>query len=264
MNESMIRIAVSQGLLALMLILEFIIPLRNTSHLRTQRWLENFGLGLLNTLLIRISVKAIAYSSAIYFQLNGIGLFNSNLLDFPINSIPSIVLTILILDMAIYFQHRISHQVPFLWRFHKVHHTDLEFDASTAVRFHPVEIVMSMAFKVFIIMLLGADPIGVVFFEIFLNAGSTFNHSNIKLLNGLEKILRLFIVTPDMHRIHHSIIPNETNSNYSFSISIWDRIFGTYRSESKNPQDTMQIGIEAFRDHLNFLEILKVPFIKEK
>jgi sterol desaturase/sphingolipid hydroxylase (fatty acid hydroxylase superfamily) len=263
MNESMIRLFVSQGLLALMLILELLIPLRDTSNGRIQRWIQNFGLGILNTLLIRLSVKAIAYTSSIYFQSRGIGLLNLEFINSSNFQLASIILTILILDLAIYFQHRVSHSLPFLWRFHKVHHTDIEFDASTSVRFHPIEIIFSMIYKLFIIMLLGANPIGVVLFEIILNAGSTFNHSNIKLPKFFENVLRYFIVTPDMHRIHHSVLPMETNSNYSFSVSIWDRIFKTYREDSSSEQENMPIGLEKFRSQLSWKEIVTLPFYRE-
>jgi len=263
MNESIIRIFVSQGLLALMLILEFLIPLRDTSNGRIQRWIQNFGLGILNTILIRLSVKAIAYTSAIYFQSRGIGLLNLEFINSSNFQLGSIILTILILDLAIYFQHRVSHSLPFLWKFHKVHHTDIEFDASTSVRFHPIEIIFSMIYKLFIIMLLGANPFGVVLFEIILNAGSTFNHSNIKIPKFFENVLRYFIVTPDMHRIHHSVLPMETNSNYSFSVSIWDRIFKTYREDSSGEQENMPIGLEKFRSQLSWKEILALPFFRE-
>jgi sterol desaturase/sphingolipid hydroxylase (fatty acid hydroxylase superfamily) len=166
------------------------------------------------------------------------------------------------LDFAIYGQHVLSHKWPLLWRLHLIHHTDMAFDATTAVRFHPLEIVFSMFYKIAWILLLGADPLAVIAFEIILNGAATFNHGNVDIPERVDKILRWFIVTPDMHRIHHSTIPVETDSNYGFSISCWDRLCGTFRAEPKQAQTDMPIGLAPFRnpEELGFASLLRLPF----
>lgn len=262
-QESIIRILASQGILATMILLEYFFPLRNTIKSRGQRWLKNFGLGFGNVMLIRFTVGAIAYDSAVLFQSNGWGLMNLYENQSLFFNFVTFLITFMLLDMAIYFQHRFSHIVPFLWKFHKVHHTDLEFDVSTAVRFHPLEIFLSMVYKLIIILFIGANPFAVLVFEIALNAGSTFNHSNVRIPNILEKFIRYFMVTPDMHRIHHSVLVRETNSNYSFFLSIWDRIFSTYVQKAENPQETMLIGLESPRKELSFGRILQLPFLEK-
>lgn len=170
--------------------------------------------------------------------------------------------TLLFLDFAIYCQHILMHKWPLLWRLHKVHHTDLEFDATTAVRFHPLEIVLSMLYKVVCIVLIGGNPEAIIVFEIFLNGAATFNHSNVRISDKVDKVLRWLIITPDMHRIHHSAEPAETDSNYGFSVSWWDRLCRTYTAEPKQSQTTMTIGLNAYRkrDELGFMQCLLIPF----
>jgi sterol desaturase/sphingolipid hydroxylase (fatty acid hydroxylase superfamily) len=197
--------------------------------------------------------------SAVMAAEHGVGLLNSWQLP---NSV-SLVATLLLLDFAIYCQHIIMHKLPLLWRLHKVHHTDIEFDATTAVRFHPLEIFISMLYKTACIILIGGNPEAIIAFEIILNAAATFNHSNIKIPARADKILRWLIITPDAHCIHHSVESAETDSNYGFSISCWDRLFKTYTAEPKHPQTTMAIGLNTYRnqDDLGFRDLLLIPFV---
>jgi sterol desaturase/sphingolipid hydroxylase (fatty acid hydroxylase superfamily) len=169
---------------------------------------------------------------------------------------------LVILDFAIYAQHILMHKWPLLWRLHKVHHTDLEFDATTAVRFHPIEIVISMLYKAVCVVLIGGNPDAIIAFEIILNGAATFNHSNVRIPEKIDKIVRRLIITPDMHRIHHSADPAETDSNYGFSVSCWDRLCKTYTAEPKQPQTTMSIGLNAYRkqDELDFIQCMLIPF----
>jgi len=256
--EALLRLGVSLGLFLIMVSWEYFSPRRILSLSRKQRWPVNIGLALLNMLIIRVTVGGIAYLSAIYALNNNWGLLN--LIELP--QWLAMLVTLLVLDVVIYFQHRLAHIWKPLWRLHQVHHTDIDFDATTAVRFHPLEIVISLIIKVGIVVALGANPLAVIAFEIILNGSATFNHSNIKLPLKLDKILRCFIVTPDMHRIHHSCIRAERDSNYGFSISLWDRIFGSYTANSQQPQEEMLLGLNAYRkaEQVSFLQSLLLPF----
>ncbi len=254
----LIRLGISLGIFCLMIAWEALSP-RRAQHLsRKQRWPVNLGLAAINMIIMRLSVGSLAYLSAIDASERGIGLMNW--LAAP--DWLSIGVTLLILDFAIYCQHILSHKWPLLWRLHQVHHTDLEFDATTAVRFHPLEILLSMFYKVAWIYLLGANPWAVIAFEIILNGAATFNHSNVYIAPWLDKKLRWLIITPDMHRIHHSPIPYETDSNYGFSISCWDRLCRTYVAEPRQNQTTMAIGLSAFQQasELRLLKLLRLPF----
>jgi len=239
---------------------EFISPRRTQRISRKQRWPANLGLALLNMAMMRFTLGSFAYLSALSALEHSYGLLN--LLAIP--GWLSMIVTLLVLDFAIYGQHIVFHKWPVLWRLHQVHHTDLEFDATTAVRFHPIEIVISMLYKVVCIFLIGANPVAVVTFEIILNGAATFNHSNIYIAEALDKKLRWLIITPDMHRIHHSTIPSETNSNYGFSISCWDRLCKTYRADPIQTQSAMEIGLCPFREptELGFAQLLLLPFKK--
>jgi len=256
--ETLIRISAATGIFSIMIIWEYFSPRRKLQMDRQQRWPINLGLAAVNMLLMRVTIGSLAYLSAVYAAEQSFGLLNR----FQLPDWPAIIATLLLLDFAIYCQHIVMHKYPPLWRLHQVHHTDLEFDASTAVRFHPLEIIVSMLYKSVCIVLLGADPWAVIAFEIILNGAATFNHSNIDIPPALDKILRRLIITPDMHRIHHSTIPAETNSNYGFSISCWDRLCKTYRAEPEQPQTTMTIGLTAFRrqQELTFMQLLTLPF----
>lgn len=237
---------------------EALSPRRPQEINRKQRWPVNLGLAILNMGLMRITVGSLAYLSALWAAEKGYGLINYLVLNSPV----AILLTLLTLDFAIYAQHIAMHKIPVLWRLHKVHHTDLAFDATTAVRFHPLEIVLSMLYKVFWIVLIGANPLAVIAFEVILNAAATFNHSNVNLPEAVDKKLRWLLITPDMHRIHHSTVPAETDSNYGFSVPWWDRLCRTYTAQSEQPQTTMPIGLTSYRNpaELGLVGLLTLPF----
>lgn len=256
--ENIIRLSIALGILAVMICWEYFSPRRQQNTPRLTRWPINIGLAVFNMVLMRFTVGGLAYLSAVNATTHSWGMLN--LADIP--SGVAIVATILLLDLAIYSQHVLSHKWALLWRLHQVHHTDLEIDASTAVRFHPLEIIVSMAYKIAIIYIVGADPVGVIAFEIILNAAATFNHSNINLPRGLDKILRWVVITPDVHRIHHSTVKKETDSNYGFSIALWDRIFKTYVAKPKATQTTLIIGLPEYREQkeLGFIQLLLLPF----
>ncbi len=258
--ETLIRLSAALGIFFFMISWEYFSPRRKLLQTRLKRWPVNLGLAVLNMTVIRITVGGIAYLSAVNAADNSWGLLN----QLPTPAWLNILITLLFLDFAIYGQHILSHKWKLLWRLHQVHHTDLDFDATTAVRFHPLEIVISMVYKVFCIYLLGADPIAVIAFEIILNGCATFNHSNIYIPQAIDNKLRYLIITPDMHRIHHSVIPSETDSNYGFSISIWDKLCKTYTAEPKGEQTAMLIGLTPFRQpaELGLLNSLMLPFKK--
>ena len=256
--EAMIRLSCALSIFLVMISWEYFSPRRVLSIERKSRWLTNLGLAALNMVMMRVSVGSIAYLTAVNAQEQSIGLLN----QFSSPSGFSILMTLLGLDFAIYAQHVLAHKWPLLWRLHQVHHTDIDIDATTAVRFHPLEILLSMAYKVVCILLIGANPLAVIVFEIILNATATFNHSNVYIPPKLERVIRYLLVTPDMHRIHHSVIPEETDSNYGFSLSCWDRLCRTYTAEPQSPQTEMAIGLAGFRQpqELGFYRLLRLPF----
>lgn len=241
--EPVIRITVFFGILLVMSIWEVAAPRRRVEIPRLLRWSNNLALVVIDTLLVRLAFPIVAVGLAVIARENGWGLLN----QFGIASWIKIVVSLLALDLAIYFQHVLFHAVPSLWRLHRVHHADLEFDVTTGLRFHPVEILLSMAIKLGVVMALGPPAVAVLVFEILLNASAMFNHSNINLPVRVDRVLRLFIVTPDMHRVHHSVHPAETNSNFGFNIPWWDRLLGTYRAQPQSGHQKMTIGIEKFR-----------------
>lgn len=242
-HEPTIRLAVFFGILIGMAAWELAAPQRRVEIPRLIRWSNNLGLVALDALLVRFLFPVVAVGLAVIAQENGWGLLNQL-------SIPTWIVTILAvlaLDFAIYLQHVLFHAVPALWRLHRVHHADLEFDVTTGVRFHPFEILISMAIKLLLILALGPSAVAVLIFEILLNGTSLFNHSNVRLPSRIDAALRLFIVTPDMHRVHHSILPSETNSNFGFNLPWWDWILGTYLAQPSAGHAGMTIGIEQFR-----------------
>ena len=256
--ETFIRLIVFLGIFGLMVIWEHFRPRRQAQQSRLKRWSINLGLVFLNTLLLRISVGAIAYETAILASEYQWGALHW----LPTNSIISVLVTLLFLDFAIYCQHLLAHKWSLLWRLHQVHHTDLDFDVTTAIRFHPLEIFISMLFKVLCVFLIGADPLGVIAFEMILNGCAMFNHGNVLLPEKLDKTLRWLLITPDVHRIHHSTLAEETDSNYGFSLSCWDRLFGTYTDQGQHPQETMSMGLKGFprASELSFIALLTLPF----
>lgn len=256
--DALIRGAAAFAVMALMLGWERLKPRRKHMPGRRRRWPVNLGLGALNAVVMRLTIGSLAYASALYAQSAGFGLLNR----WPPPEWLAVTVTLLALDLAVYWQHIATHKWSWLWRLHRIHHTDLEFDATTAVRFHLFEIALSMLYKCAWVLLLGAQPQAVVAFEIILNGAAAFNHGNVDLPEALDRCLRWLIVTPDMHRIHHSAEPDETDSNYGFSISWWDRLFGTYRPAPRRGQLGMTIGLRPYRDPdgIGFFRLLTLPF----
>lgn len=256
--EPYIRLAVFGGVFAAMAVWELIGPRRKQGIGRGRRWPNNLGVVVVDTLLVRILFPISAVGLALLAESRGFGLFN-------VVAIPAwvaVVASVVLLDLAIYLQHVLFHAVPALWRLHRMHHADLEFDVSTGLRFHPIEILLSMLIKFAVIAALGAPALAVLVFEVLLNATSMFNHGNVRIAANLDRVLRWFVVTPDMHRVHHSILSRETNSNFGFNLPWWDRLFGTYRAQPSAGHDAMTIGIEQFRDprELGLDRMLAQPF----
>ena len=258
-HETTIRLGSFLGVFALMALLEVMAPRRTLTQSKASRWLNNIGLVVFNTSLLRVVFPVAAVGVAGYAQLSQWGLFN----QVEVHPAVALVVSVIVLVMAIYLQHVMFHAVPLLWRLHRVHHADLDFDVTTGARFHPVEILLSMLIKFAVIVLLGPPLAAVVIFEVLLNAMAMFNHSNVRLPLALDGILRRVIVTPDMHRVHHSHLADETNSNFGFNLSVWDRLFGTYLAQPAAGHTGMVIGIDTFRDPAHCVKlsgILLMPF----
>jgi sterol desaturase/sphingolipid hydroxylase (fatty acid hydroxylase superfamily) len=233
-------------------------PRRPRSYSRLRRWPSNLAVVALNTALVRILLPATAVSMALAGERRGWGLLN----NLPVPASIAIVATVVVLDLAIYLQHVMFHAVPALWRVHRMHHADLDFDVTTGARFHPIEIVLSMLIKFGAVVALGTPALGVLVFEVLLNATSMFNHGNARIPVGLDRYLRWFVVTPDMHRVHHSIVVGETNSNFGFNLPWWDWLLGTYYDQPALGHEGMRIGIEQFRNgrELRLDRMLLQPF----
>lgn len=257
-NETAIRLGCFFGLLALMMFLELIAPKRALSQSRAVRWYANLGIVALNTAVLRLLFPVAAVGLAMLAADRGWGLFNNLSVPYWL----AVAASVAILDFAIYLQHVMFHAVPLLWRLHRMHHADLDIDVTTGARFHPVEIVLSMVIKMAVVAVLGPPAVAVMIFEVLLNATAMFNHANLGLPLGLDRWLRLLVVTPDMHRIHHSFLAQETNSNFGFNLPWWDRLLGTYRDQPEKGHQGMTIGIDLFRDpgaqHLH--RMLMQPF----
>ncbi len=241
--EPFIRLGVFLGMLAIMAIWEIAAPRRRQTVPRLLRWPNNLGIVVLNTALVRFVFPTAAVGIALFASAEGWGLLN----HFDLPWLLAVVVAVVALDLAIYLQHVMVHAVPAFWRLHRMHHADLEFDFTTGLRFHPAEILLSMAIKFAVIVALGPPAAAVLIFEVLLNATSVFNHGNVRLPGGLDQVLRWIVVTPDMHRVHHSVDAGETNSNFGFSLPWWDRLLGTYRAQPRDGHDGMTIGIEQFR-----------------
>ena len=239
-NETTLRLGIFLSILILMMIMEALFPRKARVLKRGHRWTSNLLLILIDTLFVRLVFPIVAVGVAAISLEKGWGLFNVT--DLPLWA--DVVLAIILLDMAIYWQHVAYHHVPFLWALHKVHHVDRDIDVTTGSRFHPIEIGLSLAYKMCLVVILGAPVLAVIIFEIILNGCAMFNHSNVKLPLSLDRLLRRFIVTPDMHRVHHSTIMSETNSNYGFSTSFWDRVFKSYTAQPSKGHEGMVIGLE--------------------
>lgn len=259
-HESTIRLGMFFGIFAVMAIWELLAPRRVLTQSKPARWLNNIALVILNTVVVRIVFPAAAVGVAAWATAQHWGLFNYT--DTP--TWLAIIVSVVLLDGLIYFQHVMFHAIPAFWRLHRVHHADMDFDVTTGARFHTLEILLSMLIKFAAIILLGPPVVAVVIFEVVLNASSMFNHSNVRLPLGLDRLLRVFIVTPDMHRVHHSHHAHETNSNFGFSLSLWDRLFGTYRAQPVDGHENMVIGIDTFRDSKQCIplhRLLLMPFL---
>jgi sterol desaturase/sphingolipid hydroxylase (fatty acid hydroxylase superfamily) len=242
-SEPFIRLACFTGVFAVMALWEVAAPRRERTVSRSLRWTNNLGVVVLDTLLVRLVLPTAAVGVALKGEAAGWGLLG--LVGWPYWL--EVAIAVIVLDLAIYLQHVLFHAVPSLWRLHRMHHADLDIDVSTGVRFHPIEILLSLLIKLGVVAAIGAPALAVLIFEILLNATSMFNHSNVRMPAVIDAVVRWLVVTPDMHRVHHSIVPSETNTNFGFNFAIWDRMFGTYRERPAAGHQGMTIGIAQFR-----------------
>jgi len=259
-NEPAVRLGFFLGIFIMMAVWELLAPRRALTISKALRWSNNIGLVFINTIILRLLFPAGAIGVAAFVVNNGWGLLNYYSLPPAI----AVLLSVVAMDFVIYLQHVMVHAIPLLWRLHRVHHTDLDFDLTTGSRFHSLEIILSMLIKFATIIVIGPPIIAVVIFEVILNGMAMFNHANVKLPLALDRVLRLILVTPDMHRVHHSIEENEANSNYGFNLAIWDRIFGTYIDQPRAGHEGMTIGIHQPRDpkQVTLLPgMLAMPFV---
>lgn len=256
-QEPLVRLGMFIGVFLLIVLWELRAPRRPLSVARTYRWLNNLGIVVMNTLVLRVFFPAAAVGIALLAEEKGLGLLNT--LALPVAM--ELLIAFLVLDFAIWAQHLVFHHVPWLWRLHRMHHADLDFDVTTGLRFHPLEILLSMLIKGAVILVLGAPAVAVLVFEVVLNATSMFNHGNVRLPGKVDAVLRWFVVTPEMHRVHHSWYPEETNSNYGFNLPWWDRLLGTYRAQPRDGHRGMTIGLHRFRQpgELRFDRMLVQP-----
>jgi sterol desaturase/sphingolipid hydroxylase (fatty acid hydroxylase superfamily) len=257
-SEATVRLTAFVGIFTAMAVFEQFLPRRERFPARGRRWLTNWGMLIVDSIVLRILFPAAAVGVALWAEETSFGLFN--IIDVPM--ILVVLFVIVFLDFAVWLEHVVSHHWPWLWRIHKVHHADVDLDVTSALRFHPLEIIISMLWKGALVALLGAPAIAVLIFEIILNGMAMFNHSNVKLPLWIDRILRPAIVTPDMHRIHHSIIERETNTNYGFNLSIWDRLFGVYTQDPMAGQQGMVIGLAEHqnREPTGLIWSLLLPF----
>ena len=257
-NETAVRLGFFLGIFALVALWELAGPRRTLTRPRWLRWYGNIGIVALNTLAVRLIVPVAPVALAVVAADRGWGLLNLVELPFWL----AVVLAVLALDLVIYLQHVMFHAVPALWRLHRMHHADLDFDVTTGFRFHTVEILLSVLLKLAAVVVIGAPAVAVVVFEVLLNGTSMFNHGNVRLPPGIDRALRWIVVTPDMHRVHHSDNPAETNSNFGFNLPWWDRLFGTYRAQPGLGHENMTIGLDAFRKDadLHLHNMLVQPF----
>jgi sterol desaturase/sphingolipid hydroxylase (fatty acid hydroxylase superfamily) len=260
-NEVAIRLVFFFGVLALMAIWELLAPRRPLTISRTARWFANLAIISLNAALVRLLFPVLPVALALLAQKKGWGLLNY--LDAPYWF--AVIAGVIVLDLVIYLQHVMFHAVPALWRLHMMHHADLDFDLTTGLRFHPIEIVLSACIKLAAVLVFGPPVLAVLVFEVLLNGTSMFNHGNVRIPSSIDRLLRLFVVTPDMHRVHHSVVIKETNSNFGFNLPWWDRMLGTYRDQPAAGHQGMTIGLSQFRDSnlLTLPRMLALPFIGE-
>ena len=260
--EPQIRLGAFVGILLAMMVWERALPLRSLQQSLAIRWSGNLGIAAISTLLARFVSPIAPAAVAVLAATKGWGFFH--LVDVPVWL--AFGLSVLSLDFMIYVQHRIFHAVPILWRLHRMHHSDLELDATTALRFHPLEILLSLLIKIVAVLALGAPVLAVVVFEVILNATAMFNHSNVRIPHTIDRWLRLVVVTPLMHRVHHSVVNEETNSNFGFNLPWWDRLFGTYRAAPAAGYEGMVVGLSVFRapKESRLDQLLIQPFTAER
>ncbi len=256
--ELIIRLGFFFGIFAIMALWELKSPRRPLRGAKLFRWCNNLGITFFNTLLLRLLFPAAAVGVALYVSQQQWGVLNQ--IDLPLWL--EVTLAVVILDLCIYLQHRLFHHLPWLWRLHMMHHSDVDLDVTSGARFHPIEIILSMLIKMALICLLGPAVIAILIFEVTLNGVAMFNHSNVRIPARIDRLLRCFVVTPDMHRVHHSVIKRETNSNYGFNLPWWDRLFGTYRAQPEKGHDQMVIGLQQFQQPKaqSFTWLLRLPF----
>jgi sterol desaturase/sphingolipid hydroxylase (fatty acid hydroxylase superfamily) len=257
-HEPAVRLGFFLGVFVVMAVWELVTPRRRLHAVKGARWFANLGIMVLGTLVVRVIFPTAAVGMALVAAERGWGLLN----NLDLAPVVSIALSVLILDFAIYLQHVLFHAVPAMWRLHMVHHADIDFDVTTGLRFHPLEIVLSMVIKLAAVALLGPPAVAVIIFEVVLNATAIFNHGNVRLPATVDRVLRWIVVTPDMHRVHHSVDPVETNSNFGFNLPWWDRLLGTYRDQPHFGHEAMTIGLSQFQDRprQSLLWLLAVPF----
>jgi len=258
-NQLLIRLGFFFGILVVMFLWELIAPRRPLTTSKIIRWFSNLGLVLIDSIVVRLFFPTALAGIALLVQQRGWGLFN----QFELPYLLKIIFSVLVLDLVIYLQHIMFHSVPLFWRLHMVHHTDMDIDVTTGVRFHPIEIILSMGIKMIVVVLIGAPAVAVLIFEIILNGTSMFNHGNVRYSQNIDSILRLLVVTPEMHRVHHSTIRWETNSNLGFNFPWWDRLFGTYRDQPAKGHLEMTIGLDQYKEpnKLTLPWLLVLPFI---
>ncbi len=256
--ELLVRVGAALSIFSALAAWEVLAPRRGMLIGRARRWPSNLGILVLDALLVRLLIPVAAVGMAVIAAQRGWGLLNIT----PWPTWLEVMFGFLVLDLAIYAQHVAFHKVPVLWRLHRMHHADLDIDVSTGLRFHPIEIILSMLIKIVVVVLVGVPAIAVIAFEVVLNATSMFNHSNAAMPGWLDRIVRLLVVTPDMHRVHHSILRYETDSNFGFNLPWWDRLFGTYRPQPEAGHDRMTIGLPIFRDpqELRLDRLITQPF----
>lgn len=262
MSEGILRLGCFFVLLIVLMLSEWRWPRNRSPAQRLQRWPVNLGFGLIDTICLRVLSPLLAYAVAMRAHESGIGLFNA--VDAP--AWLALGVSVLLLDLAIYWQHRLMHLVPWLWRLHRLHHTDLALDTSSGIRFHPLEILFSLLVKLAVVLALGAPPLAVLVFEILLSSFSLFTHTNVAIPVRVDRVLRWLVVTPDMHRIHHSVAYDEHNRNFGFNASWWDRIFRSYRDQPRQSQTELTLGLDRFREReaQRFTALLLQPFAKSK
>ncbi len=261
-QDIFIRLGFFIGVFAAVATWESLAPRRALSIGKLTRWANNLGLVALNTVLLRLLFPTAAVGMSMFAKEQGWGIFNYAALPYWAGFAASM----LALDLALYLQHVMFHAVPLLWRLHRIHHADLDFDVTTGARFHPIEILLSMGIKLGVIALLGAPLAATVLFEVLLNATAMFNHGNVRLSEAVDRVLRLVVVTPDMHRVHHSTDPDETNTNFGFNLPWWDRLFQTYRAQPRMGHEGMEVGVRTFRDPSlcdGLLGMIRMPFLGE-